>query len=143
MDEEFKFIPINKPTDCGIPNVERSQFIHIHPSGDIYCAWMDDIPRMRGKRLIGDGTFKLTKSYSKFEQVYIISAIEADVESDSTLFFPMVIGLLQSKSKTSYVRFLKWIDQQSRDHDSPRRQSLQPPLFLCDYEAAVIVRVIH
>ena len=123
--------------------MERSQFIHVQPSGDIYCAWTDDIPRMRNMRLIGDGTFKLTKSYAKYEQVYIISMIEADIESDSTLFFPVVIGLLQSKCKTSYIRFLKWIDQISRDYDSPRRQSLDPPLFVCDYEASVIVGVIY
>ena len=142
MDEEFKLISINKPTDGGIPNVEQSQFIFVQPSGDIYCAWIDDVPRMKGKRLIADGTFKLTKSYAKYEQVYIISVIEADEESDSTLYFPVAIALLQSKSKTSYVRFFKWIDQLSRDHDVPRRQSLQPPLFVCDFEASVIVRVI-
>ena len=46
---------------------------------------------MRGKRLKEDRTFKLTKSSAKYEQVYIISTIEADIKNASTLFFPVVV----------------------------------------------------
>ena len=71
--------------------MECSQIIFVQPFGGIHCVWTDDIPRMRGKRHIGDGTFKLTKFYAKYEQVYIISTVEADIETASTLFFPVVV----------------------------------------------------
>ena len=55
---------------------------------------------------------KITKGTDLFSQLYIVSIIVPD--GDSNYVFPIVFGLLKRKTKQTYIRFLTWIKYQYR-----------------------------
>ena len=58
FSEELKKLNVAYEQAEGPPIVEESTFMFPQPNNDIYMAWDDDIVRMKGKKLAGDGTFK-------------------------------------------------------------------------------------
>ena len=129
----MKYLHIAYNTDDGIA-ADSTRFIFEQECGDIYCSWVHDLKILKGKRLAGDGTFKVIKGHKNFCQCYIISVIEQDQASDSSLYFPVFFALLKQKSKTSYTRFIRWINCRYRVvvNNGSMDDPLMPPSFIMD-----------
>ena len=140
FDDELQHLTVGYEQAEGPPVVHRSKFMFPQENHDIYMAWDDDIVRMKGKTLAGDGTFKLINSYGTYKQIYIISMLVKDEATNSTTAFPVCFGLLVSKTKTSYIKFLRWINARYREVISEIRKKnprypddhLLPQYFLWD-----------
>ena len=58
FSDELKTLNVAYEQPEGPPIVEESEFMFVQSNNDIYMAWDDDIVRMKGQKLAGDGTFK-------------------------------------------------------------------------------------
>ena len=81
---------------------------------------------------------KLTKGTDLFSQLYIISIIVPD--GDTNHVFPICFGLLKRKTKQCYNNFLTWIKYQYRNamNFDENEVWLEPPGAICDFELSMI-----
>ena len=102
-----------------------------------HFVWRLALEFLSKRILLGLFSNFLCDFYDRAE--YLMSTIKnwqsGILRKDNSVYsFPLVMALLQSKSKKSYIRLLRWLRQEFRSKFPDVMDGLMPTKIICDFE---------